>query len=887
MNRVAPPVLAGLLLLAARVPGLWAQEARFGPMRSDRGTESRSADLLHVGIELTLDERAKTFAGRVANRLASLRPDLRELWLDVAGVEIEAVALDGLEASYRIDGERLWVNLPRALSLGEEAELAVRYHGASPERGLYFIQPDADDPDLGWEIWSQGQGENNRCWIPTWDYPTDRATYSAAFTVRDGLTVVSNGAFLRKEPAAEGWSTWHFALDFPFPTYLISICAGDYERYADDFRGIPVEYYVQRGVGEETARRSFGKTPDMLAFFSDATGILYPYPKYSQVAVQRFVVGGMENISATTQTDLTLHDEREHLDQSSDGLVAHELAHQWWGDYLTCRTWRHLWLNEGFATYFEALYTEHDQGRDTFLLEMLDNQRQAIRGDRPGRTLPLVESFFSRQEDGDGSNQVYVKGSSVLHMIRAQLGDELWWRAIHHYGTKHAGELVDTNDFEVAIEEATGINLHWLFEEFVYLPGHPELEIAERWDADAKETVLSVRQTQDRSGMVPVFRYPVPIELAWDGEKALHTVWIEKAEQEVRLPAPTAPRMVRFDKGSTLLKTVKFPRSATALAYQAVHDDDVVGRFLAVEELAGAGDAALARATLLDVLASGDHPRVRAEAAERVAAVADVSVVPGLLAGLADSEPRVRRVCASALGGIADALGERRGDVVAALAETVRRELSYDTQEAAIDALGALGGDAAAAALREAAGYESPGDRLAAAAQRARVRLGDGGVLYEILALAEHSDTAAERERGLGLLGTVEPLLAAADRRERVIGVLLAAAREGPDGGRRAAIGSLGRLRATEARELLQEIAATGGDGGGRRAWRSIPGAARRALRQIDPPARPESGPGEGPGAGRLAALDEIAKTLAALEAEVEALRARLRERRPGGAGGD
>ncbi len=878
MTRLASIVLFVLLVAARLSPALWAQDAHFGPMRSDRGTEHRLCDLVEVRVELTLDERAKTFDGSVANRLIALRDELEEIWFDVAGLEIEGVTLDGADAGFRLEDRRLFVELPRALALGEEGTVGIRYRGASPERGLYFIQPSETEPDLGWEIWSQGQAENNRFWIPTWDYPTDRATYEGSFTVRDGLIVVSNGALLGKELAEPGWVTWRYGLDFPFPTYLISICVGDYEQYVDDFRGIPVEYYVQRGVGEETARRSFGKTPDMIAFFSDMTGIPYPYPKYSQVAVQNFVVGGMENISATTQTDRTLHDAREHLDTSSDSLVAHELAHQWWGDYLTCRTWRHMWLNEGFATYFESLYTEHDQGRDEFLLEMRGTQQSAMGRDRPGRTVPLVESFFSRQPQGGGGNHVYVKGSSVLHMIRTQLGDDLWWRAIHHYGTKHAGQLVDTTDFEIAIEEATGFNLHWLFEEYVYLPGHPEFRIEQSWDAEAKEVVLQVNQVQDTSQMVPVFRYPVPMEVRWKGGTALSTVWIEEAEQEVRLACPSEPLMVRFDKGSAMLKEVEFPKTAEALAYQVRYDDDAVGRMMAVEQIANAGDAELARTTLLAMLGSVDHERIRATAAEELASLVNAEVVAALHRGLGDEAPRIRRSCAVALGRAADALGDARASTVTALAELARRELSYDTQIAALGSLGRLGGDAALAALREACGYESPSDRVAGVALRGRVDLGDETAVYEVLAMAEHADTPEQRASGLDLLGATGDMLEG-ERRARAVKVLLAAVDTDDYFTRRAAISSLGRLRAVEARDAIAAI--VDADPSDRR-LRWLRRTAQRALDQIDPPpAVPEAKPVEASAEDR-AQVEALEAQMEALEGHIEALRKRLAERDDG-----
>jgi aminopeptidase N len=860
-----------------------SQEPHFGPMRFDRGSENRVCDLVKVKVELTLDEREETFGGSVTHDFLSLREGLEEIWFDMVALEIERVEQDGAPVSFRVEKERLVVELSERLPLDAASSVEVHYSGASPRRGLHFIGPDEDDPDLGFEIWSQGQSENNRHWIPTWDYPTDRATFEAIFTVHEGLTVVSNGELVGTTSEEEGWTSWHWKLDFPFPGYLISICVGDYERYVDDFRGIPVEYFVQRGVGEETARRSFGRTPDMLAFFSDAIGIPYPYRKYSQVAVQRFIVGGMENISATTQTDRTLHDERQHLDRSSDSLVAHELAHQWWGDYLTCRTWRHLWLNEGFATYFEALFQEHDQGSDEFRLSMRGTQRSARGRDRVGSYLPLVESFFNRRPRGGGGNSVYVKGASVLHMIRTLLGDELWSKAIHYYGTKHAGELVDTSDLEIAIEESTGFNLHWLFEEYVYLPGHPVFEVAQSWDAETGEVVLEVRQVQSTEEMVPIFRYPVPIEVTWDGGRELHHVWIEEAEEEVRLPSPSEPLMVRFDKGSAMYKALDFPKSAVDLAYQIRHDDDPVGRIRGVEEIAAAGDEALARSVLLDVLASDDHREIRAAAADHLLPLVDDEVRAGWRNGLTDGEPLVRRHCARALGKGPDDPGETREATIAALVETLRADRSYEVQAASIEALSALAGEAALGALREAMQYSSPGDRIATAALEGRLQLGDESALAEVIDWAVRSDGAARRASGLRLLGAAGDLLEG-EGRERVVDELIGAAREGKGEVQRAAISSLGRLRVIEARELLTGLLES--EGRGRSAWR-LRMTAQRALQKIEPEdsrAAEEArgseaeAPGERSEGPSDAIVERIVERIGELEAELETLRAQLEE---------
>ncbi len=860
----------------------------FASMREDRGTESRPYDLVKVHVKLKLDEKARSFAGSVTNHVLALVPGAKEIWFDAENMEIQGAKVDGAPAPFKFEKSRVTVTLAAPATLGQPLAVEIAYAVTNPKRGLWFVQPTPEQPDLHHEIWSQGEAEDNRHWIPMWDYPSDRATFEGEFTVRDGLTVVSNGELAEKRPLGDGFTTWNYRLDFPFVTYLISLCVGDYEKYVDDWRGIPVEYYVQRGIGEAKTRRSFGQTPDMIDFFSTKIGVPYPYPKYSQVAVQNFIVGGMENISATTQTDSTLHDEREHLDRESQGLVAHELAHQWWGDYLTCRTFRHLWLNEGFAQFFECLYNEKVNGTDAFRLEMRGNQQSACASMNRGAPRPLVESFFNRAPQGDGSNAVYVRGASVLHMIRSLLGpdgdDSAWWRAMHHYCTKHAGQLVDSKDLEDAIEEATGQNLHWLFEEYVYLPGHPKFSITQTFDAAKKEVVLNVKQTQDTSNMVPVFRYPVPIEVvcaaALPGEapaRTLHRVWIDQKEQEVRLPAPNAPIMVAFDHGSAMLKEVEFKKPAAELAFIAQGgDDDAVARMVAVEQLADlkeAADQELARRALIAVLAAKEWKEIRAAAASGLGKLGGAGVAAALTASLKDPDSRVRRACAAGLGAIAKELGDARDATAAVVADALRDDLSYGVQSAACDALAKIGGDAALVALRAATDAPSPNDRIGAAALRGRLALEDGMAVDEVFAIAHGTGDAKRRALGLQSLGGLTDKMLAS-RREEAVQLLMDAAQKSGGDLQRAAISSLGDLKVVEAEEMLKKL---GEQQDGPRFLRFV---VRNALQKIEeakkkaaealaaapaPPAAP-------------ATIDDLNRTVAELRKQLEELTKRLAE---------
>ncbi|RMH04630.1 MAG: M1 family peptidase, partial [Planctomycetota bacterium] len=589
------------LLLAAPQDAAPAPPQPRRPLTADTLAQNgfdRDCDLLKIELDITIDHRDQSVTGTATSRIRAFLDGLDSIVVHSAMTEIEEVRDGrGRPLAWRAeDGERVRIELAEPLAAGGEEAVTIRYTSHPDHRGLYFVDGSRFDAAPGPQVWSQGEGQDNRCWIPMWDYPNDRAAYEARIRVFDGLTVVSNGRLIDVRDNGDGSATWHWRLDHPFVSYLISVAIGPWERYADDWRGIPVEYYVPRGCGEETARRSFGETPAMLEFFSNATGFEYPYAKYAQTAVAEFVVGGMENISATTQTDRTLHDERAELDRSSRGLVAHELAHQWFGDLVTTRGWSNLWLNEGFATYFQCLYDEHALGRDAFELDMERNRRAYVgRGDRARK--PLVEDFRCRFGDG-GANHVYVKGSSLLHMIRRELGDEGWWAAIRLYTRRHAWDLVDTTDFERAIFDATGRNLQFLFEQWAYCGGFPIYEVGQEYDAAAGLLRVRVRQTQTVDEAVPLFT--MPLELAvWgeDGSVSRHRVVVAGAEQEIGLPCPGPPANLVFDAQAVVPKVLRHDKPEAWWIFQARNDDHVVNRLRGIEALAEAESAA-ARAAL-------------------------------------------------------------------------------------------------------------------------------------------------------------------------------------------------------------------------------------------------------------------------------------------------
>lgn len=697
----------------------------FKPAETRYTEPARNYDLIHLRVDLRFDERNKTFAGEAINTITPLFNGVTSARFDAVGLEIESVTLEGKSLQFQQfeDAPRKGIEIDLGRSYGESDTLAIaiKYSGKNPEKGLYFIQPDDNNPQKPYQIWTQGEDMDTRYWIPTYDYPNDRTATEFFFTVREPLTLVSNGRLLETLPAGKDgektWRTFHWRMDQPYVTYLIAIAAADWEKYTDTVKlagraqPLAVEYYVNRGVGEATARRSYEETPRMIQFFSEKIGVPFPWDKYAQATVTDFVVGGMENVSITLNTDRTLHDERAHLDTSSRGLVAHELAHQWWGDYLTCRRWADLWLNEGFATYFQCLYEREAEGEDAFRIAMRGNQQSARNSDPKDNPRPIVETFIDPNHKGRG-NAIYVKGASVLYMLHRMLGEELWWKAIHHYASKHAFGIVDTHNFEIAIREATGKNLDWFFQQWVYLGGWPEFEVAQEWSGETKQLKLSVKQTQKAEGLRPIFRVPIEIAIATQTGIQNYSVWCDAPEQNFYFPCNEKPLLVKFDKDSIILKTLKFDRPLEMLRYQLANDTDIVGRVEAAEALSEKKDEATESIpALIQALQKDKAHQVRAAAAIALGKIGKPAGQTALLNGLTDEKSAVRRHCADALASI-----PKSEDAIAKLEFVFQMDLSYNTQAAAMKALAKLAPERAGEYAARGLAMPSHRDQIAVAA---------------------------------------------------------------------------------------------------------------------------------------------------------------------------
>jgi len=466
----------------------------------------RDYDLKHLKVRLRVDYGKRAIEGVAANTLAPLRGPLREVRLHCGKeLAVTGCAVNGVKADHTRDGEFLVVLVPGVpIPRGRDAVVTVTYTGGKGQGGSFGAgggfhwigsSPTYDKSREG--FWTQGETGYNRTWVPTWDYPNDFATTESITTVPAHWSVVGNGVPVSDTLDKGGKTrTVHWRMTQPHATYLLSLVGGPLDIKKSVWRDVPLWYVVPKGRAS-LIEPSFSDTPQMLEFFSQATGVKYPWPKYAQNAMHEFG-GGMENVSSTTLGANALTDARQGY-RNMSGLNAHELAHQWFGDLVSCRDWGNTWLNESFATYFQNLYFEHHQGKNAYDRgidgAMAGYLREARRYKRP-----LATNLYANP-DRMFDSHAYPKGATVLHTLRRQIGDAAFFGGIRRYLEKNRHQPVETEDLCRAITEASGINVEPFFDQWVYKPGHPVLDYSWTWDEAKKQAVAAA--VREDSGRFP------------------------------------------------------------------------------------------------------------------------------------------------------------------------------------------------------------------------------------------------------------------------------------------------------------------------------------------------------------------------------------------------
>jgi aminopeptidase N len=705
-----------------------------------RTAVDRPIDIKDIRLDLRLDLPKKIAEGTATLELRGLR-SLKHIELDAVAFHVKKVTLAQGDGSPRTvqhthDGKKLTVLLPTPWPAGQEATLRVDYRVENPKDGLHFFAPTKAEPHAPRIVWSQGEPNTNSHWFPCVDAPDERQTTEVVVTVPEGFEAISNGKLLSRKTGPDGKGvTFDWRQDQAHPAYLVTLVVGQFDVVREEWDRVPVLYYVPRGKKDQVAP-TFARTRDMLAFFSKRFGIHYPWDKYAQVVAYKFG-GGMENTSATTMGDI-LQDERSILDRDSDSIISHEMAHQWWGDLVTCRDWAHVWLNEGFASYAEALWEEHRNNGDGYAYNMFQKAAPAIAG---GKTRPIVDRRYTTPWSMfDG--RAYPKGAWVLHMLRRRVGDDDFFKGVQQYGMAHRLQSAETSDFRRTMERVTGRNLERFFYDWTERPGNPVLEVTTEYAPTSQQARVVVKQTQSGEP----FHFPLTLLVSCSG--ASRPVVVEQdvtdRENTFLIPLPGAPQRVEVDPELAVLAEIKETKGRDLWATQLLGGSTVPVRIRAARHFRDSKNDE-DRELLARALAGEKFWGVQTEIASALAAMGGDKARDALIEGSHHDNARVRRACLRALG---DLPTDSR--IAEFAAEVLRKgDASYGVCGAAMTTFAKHKGKDAVAVLRPWLSRPSHNDTLRAGALEALSQTQDPAMLDSLLPYAKAGNPRNSRSAAL------------------------------------------------------------------------------------------------------------------------------------------
>ncbi|MBX3323452.1 MAG: HEAT repeat domain-containing protein [Phycisphaeraceae bacterium] len=730
-GRLIGVMLAGMLLA---VPASGGEEewgcCRFDPdHRPTQMTEygrlnfppPLHADFEHMRLYLRIEDmNTPKMDAKSHLWFSPVSNDLTELTLDARLLGINSVEAPGYATTYTYDGAVLSVKFDPPVPVGTRTEVITTYQIVDPPYGLTWTPESPAFPGRAAELHTQGQPETNSYWFPCHDFPNDRLTTELIVTSPQGYQVLSNGRLVSKdreivrkidqngEHRLQWFDQWHWAQDDEagggHVPYLVTLVVGKFDIVDVGDKTLSMPVYVPKGRGGD-AEGTYGRTMAMNRHFEFLFDEPYPWSKYAQVVVWNFGAGGMENTSATTMHDGALFHADALLDHDLDGLISHELAHQWFGDLITCNSWEHIWLNEGFATYLTALWFEKRDGQAGYHASIRSNFDSVIGADRG--TAPATPGMASKIYDHPwevfrrGSNP-YPKGASVLHMLRRKLGDRVFFKAVAQYVDEYKHKTVETDDFRRVLEAVSGESLEQFFAQWVYRPGIPRLDISTRWDESTSELVISLRQTQTIDEYNPAFAFELPVWVRVPKQRGFGTVErriaMDSREISVRWALDARPDMVVFDPDLHVLAELKITQADSLWLEQLAHGPTLAAKIQAARAMAHADGKAAGRLAYAIALDRNAPERLRVEAVRSLEAQGDISRVFFLVPEgnrFAIDNYAVREAAASALGRMGydhevGSTGKAREQIAAALTDLAMYDTSTKVRAAAIRGLGTM-----------------------------------------------------------------------------------------------------------------------------------------------------------------------------------------------------
>lgn len=531
-------------------------------------------DFEKLVLDIKFDAKESKVIGFANYKFKPLRSEVDELFLDAPNINIVSISLGGQKIAYDFVDGGINLSFPNTLTWDRTYHLLIKYT-AQPKKGIYFIGWNDKTKRSREQIWTQGQGIDNRHWIPSYDGVNDKLITETVITFETGYEVISNGELVSKTKNKDNTTTWHYAMDKPHALYLMMIAIGKYEyRDYESNKGVTTRqyFYPDKKEAEEV---TYQYTNEMMNWFDEELGIPYPWKIYRNVPVQDFMYGAMENTTATIFTDYYLQNKKEALERNYVGTNAHELAHQWFGDYVTEWSSSSHWLHESFATHYSKQFLRTVYGEDWYKWKCRGEQKSSLRASLKN-DLPIAHT-------SSGSSRHYPKGSFVLDMLRYVVGEKEYKKTVTDYLKNHAFGMVDTHDFLMAFMKSLGMNLNWFFNQWIYKGGEPEYEIS--YKTRMAKTIVSIKQIHEQKDLVGLFKMPIKFQVHYkDGSMTEATEWIQNEIEEVSIPNKSFKKVeyVLFDPNSNILKKVKFDRPYKVLLAQAQKAKNLIDRYDAV-----------------------------------------------------------------------------------------------------------------------------------------------------------------------------------------------------------------------------------------------------------------------------------------------------------------
>ncbi|MFI5420913.1 MAG: M1 family aminopeptidase, partial [Nitrososphaerales archaeon] len=627
-----------------------------------------------IKFDGTINYSEKSISGIAELSISSIVRGQDSIELDAINFEISEVRINGHSVKFEYDGKIIALKLPPVHE--DKILLRVEYKVTDPPIGLHIDHSSAEFP----EAWVRGGGETNSYWLPIFDHPNMKMRSELSITVPENQIVIANGILISTEVPSPGEKKYNWVMDHPHSSYLIAFYAGEFDQVLDSFGKIALTYSVPKGRVKDISR-SFGKTKKMLEFFSKFFGMSYPFESYSQTCVIAEGPGAMENITATQFSDWTLHDEIAHLDFSSDEVVSHELAHQWFGDLVTHTDWADKWLNEGFASFFQCLFFRADRGEEEYAYQLFLQLDHYLEECKKRYIRPVSTKIYSFADELRDRHS-YDKGSLFLHSLMNLIGEEVFRKSITSYLEKFRFKNVETDDFRKVVDTEAMRSLQWFFDQWIYNSGHPNFVISYSFNKSRGQLKINFRQVQE---IPKTFHLPIDVRIKTAEGNVAEQFFVSERDQDFSIPLNDNPEYICFDPFFTVIGTIEVIEDDSAKLTKIEKDEHLFCKLRCLRSLTEFSSVE-SQLILDDLLspASSKFWGLQVEGAKTLGKIASDPALEILVRGVRHPNPRVRRSVVEALG----KFPTRR--VYALLVSVLNSDESYYVRAEAAGSLGKL-----------------------------------------------------------------------------------------------------------------------------------------------------------------------------------------------------